>query len=495
MRFLAGIMISFGLVLIAAVLMGTVAADNQAPTVELTSPDNGENETNTVTLEWSGEDPDSDNIYYDVYLSTNETPEAMIVSDLTYEWYDLEALETETTYYWKVTARDGENENTSEIWNFTLENSPPEVVLWYPDDNDLIREIYTSLVWLGYDNDDDELEFDVYLDTNTDPVTLVATVDDFVYFNTNPLEKASRYYWKIVAKDDNTTTESEVFSFQVSATADVVDPTDVNEEDEYYSIRESVDPPGSVFPFRMAKGDTLDVSLNVLPSTTGTKYKTDFYLVNADQIRFWEWGDQNYTLETIAVGTRMDATSISYEFTAEEDGIYCIIIDDSDWGTAPPVSEQTTRAFDTLWISYSVSLESEDDSTEIDSATLYACCGGIILVIIVIIFVGYKFTSDSGTPAYAPPPMGPPMYPQPPGQPYQGPPRPGMPPPPGPPGQQYGPPGQGPAYGPPAQPYGPPPPPAQKPIGPPPPSGPPSQPPPMNQLDRKYPPGPGEDDY
>ncbi len=507
MRFIAGILLSFGLVLIAAVLMGTVAAGNQAPTVELTSPDNGENETNTVTLEWTGDDPDEDVLHYDVYLDTEETADTMIAENLTDEFFNLDTMFANVTYFWKVVARDDENETTSEIWNFTLENSPPYVILFYPFDEEDLEETYVTLTWIGSDVDDDPVTYDIYLDTDPDPTTLVDSITEDIYHHPEPLQKGETYYWKIIAKDWNSSTESDVDSFTISNHADVVDG-EINDEGEYRSTRSRIDPGGNAFPFRMKMNDTLNVDISVIKTLSGFQYTVDFYLVKSVNVRQWYWGEENDTIDTISIGTKENSTSIKYTFTAAEDDVYCIIIDDSEMGQAPPSSEQNYRFNEHLEIVYTVILTSgggvvedepeEEESSDVDSLALITCCGGFIAIII-IGYVLYNRFSGSDTPTYAPPPMGPPMYPPGPGQPYQGPgipPRPGMPPPPGPPGQQqYGPPGQGPAYGPPVQPYGPPSPPGQTPIVSPPPSDLPSQPPPRDQFGKKNPPGPGDHDY
>jgi len=80
-----------------------------------------------VDLKWDCNDPDGDELIYDVYLG-NTTPPPLIESNVTEPFYDPGILEFETTYYWYIVADDsrgGQNEST--IWNFTTKvNYPPE---------------------------------------------------------------------------------------------------------------------------------------------------------------------------------------------------------------------------------------------------------------------------------------------------------------------------------------------------------------------------------
>ncbi len=83
------------------------------------SPANGStNENHTVTLTWSGGDPDGDLVVYDLYLSTSPNP-TLFISNRTTTSYQKGGLLANTTYYWKIVARDTDsNQVAGPIWNF-----------------------------------------------------------------------------------------------------------------------------------------------------------------------------------------------------------------------------------------------------------------------------------------------------------------------------------------------------------------------------------------
>ena len=70
-------------------------------------------------LSWECSDPDGDDITYDIYFGTSSNP-PLIESDLTTNTYILGTLESDTTYYWKIVAKDGHGrEKEGPIWRFT----------------------------------------------------------------------------------------------------------------------------------------------------------------------------------------------------------------------------------------------------------------------------------------------------------------------------------------------------------------------------------------
>lgn len=73
-------------------------------------------------LTWeTATDPDGDDVSYQVYFDTENPPQITIANQLAISSFTIEnALETETTYYWKVIAKDTEGNTTeSDISSFT----------------------------------------------------------------------------------------------------------------------------------------------------------------------------------------------------------------------------------------------------------------------------------------------------------------------------------------------------------------------------------------
>lgn len=75
-----------------------------------------------LNLEWqSASDPDGDAVVYDLYLDTESSPQTKVIGDLKANSYKLQTdLDFETTYYWRVVARDGKGGSSeSDIYSFT----------------------------------------------------------------------------------------------------------------------------------------------------------------------------------------------------------------------------------------------------------------------------------------------------------------------------------------------------------------------------------------
>ena len=93
---------------------------------ELISPVNGIAPyfTNT-TLKWSCTDPDNDLLKYDIYFGASQDP-PIISKDKTTNSYTPEKLELNTTYYWKIIAKDNQDHSTTgDLWSFTTSGTEP----------------------------------------------------------------------------------------------------------------------------------------------------------------------------------------------------------------------------------------------------------------------------------------------------------------------------------------------------------------------------------
>ena len=91
------------------------------------SPSDGAtNQLITVTLSWTGGDPDGDSVTYAVYFEANDsTPDVLICNDVTSTFCDPGTLSHETHHYWQVIARDShEATTTGPVWDFTTEGPP-----------------------------------------------------------------------------------------------------------------------------------------------------------------------------------------------------------------------------------------------------------------------------------------------------------------------------------------------------------------------------------
>lgn len=134
-------------------------------------PANGAADVETnVILSWvAATDPDStDQIFYDVYVGTSPDPR-LVRSSLTATTFDIE-LAQNTTYYWKVVAKDNHNaESSGPVWSFTTGMGPevvadfratktqslgPEVIYF----TDLTRSEYSIVSWKWDLNGDGQID-------------------------------------------------------------------------------------------------------------------------------------------------------------------------------------------------------------------------------------------------------------------------------------------------------------------------------------------------
>ena len=86
------------------------------------------------TLSWSCSDPNGDPLTYDVYFGTANDP-PLVSDSQSGTSYNPGALNNNTTYYWKIVAKDNQGATTAgPVWNFSTEatgsggdTTPPEV--------------------------------------------------------------------------------------------------------------------------------------------------------------------------------------------------------------------------------------------------------------------------------------------------------------------------------------------------------------------------------
>lgn len=79
-----------------------------------------ENVNTSIDLVWECVDPDNDAVTYSIYISKNSPPDSLVISNLALASFSIEGLETSTTYYWQVVAKDSDgNETKGPVWSFS----------------------------------------------------------------------------------------------------------------------------------------------------------------------------------------------------------------------------------------------------------------------------------------------------------------------------------------------------------------------------------------
>jgi uncharacterized protein (TIGR02145 family) len=197
---------------------------NEFPTLGLTPVTPANNSTGisiTPSLSWT---KPAGNMLFDVYAGTSFTFYSLVANNITDTPFVLNqingaALKPHTTYLWKVVPKDAVgNTHSADVWQFTTRNSlPAKPQLSAPVNNAAGQSYSVSLNWLPVtDADGDLVLYDVYLGSNANPATPIATSLQQTNFTTALLTPNTTYYWKVVAKDAfGGTIASDEFSFTV----------------------------------------------------------------------------------------------------------------------------------------------------------------------------------------------------------------------------------------------------------------------------------------
>ena len=178
-------------------------------------PSDGQTDVSLApTLSWVASDPDGDTLTFDIYFGTNSNP-PLVESDLSINTYNPGMLDSKTTYYWKIVAKDGKGgKSEGPVWRFKTENNAPKQPSNpSPSDREIDVFLKPTLSWKSFDPDGDTLTFDIYFGTDSNPPLLKSNLSTNT-FNPGILNSKTTYYWKIVAKDEKGgKTEGSIWSF------------------------------------------------------------------------------------------------------------------------------------------------------------------------------------------------------------------------------------------------------------------------------------------
>jgi hypothetical protein len=214
------------------------------PIVHLLSPQNNTIiETDQIELSWKLENANLLNVTYDVYFDTIEPPRKLNRSDVISTSLYLDQLSNGATYYWTVVPRLGSNNGSclSGVWSFKFYIPIPSVTLISPENGSILSINKATLSWSAEYDGDVVLTYDVYLDTNEDPLEYTRLLDTLS--QANPfLKDGETYYWKVVPWAGTIKgLESEIWSFTVNLPR--------------YALNLTLNPTSVV----MAPGDTISV--------------------------------------------------------------------------------------------------------------------------------------------------------------------------------------------------------------------------------------------
>ncbi|WP_455392002.1 DUF7948 domain-containing protein [[Eubacterium] cellulosolvens] len=191
--------------------------------VQLLSPKNGSIITGTsINLSWALVNSNLSNIIYDIILDTIGIPTKIIAANYTKTYLTVTNLTNSTTYYWQVIPKLGTQYGLciSGIWSFTVNISyrVPAVFQIYPRDKEILRSKKPTLSWSLNYSGIENVEYDIYLDTNYPPKMII---EKHPYTNCTlyeELEDGKTYYWKVVPRvGDLKGPASEIWSFTINS--------------------------------------------------------------------------------------------------------------------------------------------------------------------------------------------------------------------------------------------------------------------------------------
>ncbi|KAF2955854.1 hypothetical protein [Marinitoga sp. 38H-ov] len=238
---------------------------------------------NTITLTWESNDPDGDNIYFNIYFGNDKTQE-LIAQNITQSYYTLNNIKP-GIYYWYVEVIDDfGNIVKGDLWSFTVEknienNSPLKPNLLYPSNNQNDVPLNAKLEWSCSDPDGDTLTYDLYI--NTEPILTTPVISNYdkTFYNIN-LNPGTTYYWKVVAKDGNGgENSSDIYSFTTSEKTNIppnkpilISPTNNSKDLEpnltlYWNCS---DPDGDTLTYDVYLDKTINLTTPYITDVTDT---------------------------------------------------------------------------------------------------------------------------------------------------------------------------------------------------------------------------------
>ncbi len=150
---------------------------------------------------------------YNVYFGTDSTPDNdEFIGNQEATAHDPGLLVYETTYYWRIDARNASGLTTGDVWSFTTKSPPPsKAVDPAPANSAEGRPLDTYVSW---GNGGGAASYDVYFGTDPTPDN-----NEFIgnqaptAYDPGPLDYGSTYYWRIDARNSGGATVGDVWRF------------------------------------------------------------------------------------------------------------------------------------------------------------------------------------------------------------------------------------------------------------------------------------------
>ncbi len=205
----------------------------------------------TPTLTWTADDKAT---AYDVYFGTSASPSMAGTSATTN--FSPGTLSGNTTYYWRVVARNSAGSASSATWSFTTlqpAQAPGTPGNLAPANGASGVSLTPSLTWSAASN---ATSYDVYFGTSSSPSMAGTTAA--AGYNPGTLSGSTTYHWRVVAKNSTGSTSSYTCSFTTLQPA------------------QAPGTPGNLAPANGVTGVSLTPSLTWSAASNATSYDVYF---------------------------------------------------------------------------------------------------------------------------------------------------------------------------------------------------------------------------
>ncbi len=194
---------------------------NTAPTVSIMGPENNEVFYSSPAIYWTVNDVDDDSLttvlFYGAVGGSPYLLNSVTDPNPGYQLPDLAPGD----YSWYIQVSDlwPDHTTVSDERFFTIieENTEPVNVapvleLQYPEDDTNVLE--ASLIWAGFDADDDLVTYDLFLDSDDGTTQILSGVEENKYTPTDLMLEVT-YFWKVTAHAGEHSITSDVWEFTV----------------------------------------------------------------------------------------------------------------------------------------------------------------------------------------------------------------------------------------------------------------------------------------
>ncbi|MGC9772393.1 hypothetical protein [Fervidobacterium islandicum] len=173
-------------------------------------------------LMWQSERASS----FDLYLGKSPD-ELQLVATVDEPEYDTKKLDLGTAYYWKVVAKNAYGETEGPVWIFSTGDVPTKPELIEPKGEKVW--VQPTFKWIS----EDANEYELYLGTDASSLELIATTTELEFTLPYELEMDTAFVWKVVAKNDFGSSESEMETFKTGKAPvflNILSPADGEED-------------------------------------------------------------------------------------------------------------------------------------------------------------------------------------------------------------------------------------------------------------------------